>query len=141
MCFTKVKAHDKGIVAEKNIDCYKVLYYQFRNQKSNIRLFSPYQHFEYEKGKVYSLNTNFRAHNKDVNRGLHSYRKLERAENWNNYNNLDIVIVKCIIPKGAAYLKNKHEFVSNALKVTKIVHIFKNGRGTSEELNKKYFKI
>lgn len=52
----------------------------------------------------------------NINEGYHSYMTLNKAKNERNLNK---VIVKCIIPKGAAYYTNEYqEIVSSNIIVT-----------------------
>lgn len=145
MCLVITK-FNKLKVAQEDIKCYKILY------KSIIHpdlLAAQFQNFNYELGKTYSTNmsvsydcsayglsffryTFYKLFNnfldvKGVNQGFHSYVKLKNAINERNanLNYKSLIIVECIIPKGAKYYKGKYlcydGYVSDSIKINKII--------------------
>ena len=122
-------------IAEEDIICYK-FYVRY-----DETLFSPYQesrapeigiitNTELEKSYRPRDNGSY-IHNllgfKRVDKGFHSFKTLEEAEREVNdcWNNLDLVIFKCIIPRGSSYYKgifgDRYEsYCSNSIKLIEI---------------------
>ena len=122
-------------IAEEDIICYKFY------RRYNEILISPYQGFiapeigittNANLGKSYiPENDNFYIHNyygfKRVDEGFHSFKTLEETKHevkgcWDN---LDLVIFKCIIPRGSSYysgiFKEYYEsYCSNSIKLIEI---------------------
>ncbi len=140
MCFVKMSINDKGQIANKNIICYKRM--NINKIDGKIKLESPYLYFTYNKNIIYSIKSKFQktgAQNFRIEEGLHSYDNLIKARDMRNN---DEVIIECIIPKGSYYLQNKdnQEYVSNAIKGTKIVMLDKNRYFRIKELINKLWK-
>lgn len=121
-------------IAEEDIICYKFY------RRWNKILFSPYQesrapeigivvNTELEKSYRPTDNGSY-IHNllgfKRVNKGFHSFKTLEEIKHKvNGYRNLDLVIFKCIIPRGSLYYKgifgDRYEsYCSNSIKLIEI---------------------
>ena len=115
MCFT-ILPESKLLIAKEDIICHKVLG-QYEN-----KLYSVYRNFRYKINKTYRI---FRwlksALEKEelkfnsISRGFHSYTEIPR------HYYLENVAVECIIPKGSKYYQNYCEYVSNKIKIIKIL--------------------
>jgi len=96
------------LIARKDIICYKNVYSD---------LMSQYQEFQYEYNIKYPKIKLFKIENFtalfDIYEGYHSYIKYNYAEYLCIHNNL--IIIKCIIPKGSRYYMNTYEYVSNQI--------------------------
>ena len=123
----------KPKIAEEDIICYKFYI------RDNEILFSPYQGFRApeigivantELGKSYRPTDNGSyIHNflgfKRVDKGFHSFKILEEIKHKiNGYRNLDLVIFKCIIPRGSSYYEGRFDiyksYCSNSIKLIEI---------------------
>ena len=103
-------------IAEEDIKCYKVV--DLTYEVEGVYYKSAYFRYYYEKGKRYhvelptpseeqSIYTGG-ARTKYINRGFHSFEKLEDAKEECRYLR-DSKIVECIIPKGSHYYKGFEE--------------------------------
>lgn len=134
MCFVKEVFNYTHKVAEEDIVCYKVmLRYESKRKPGWLSL---YQHFIYEQGEVYEEK--FSEHLIRIFDDLpqlrcnvyHSYSDLSGLDvieiNWCAHG--QVVLVKCIIPKGAIYWVNKykHQYASTAIKVVSEEPIYKD---------------
>ena len=120
MCF---RVETKRQIAGEDIICWKVV----RATLNPERVASEYGRFYYEFDKKYKVSgpnwMRDKKCNDDINIGFHSYRNRSTAE---ENCNKDLIIVKCIIPKGSYYFQNTwfdnktpHHFVSNQIKIVK----------------------
>lgn len=107
MCFLhrgKPKLH----IATEDIVCYKKLAYP--------SLISPHRYMKYKRNvEAYSdldIPRRVATHLWEINRGLHSLQS-------DGHDGIYINMFKAIIPKGAKYYKNDHEYVSNRLIVVR----------------------
>lgn len=132
MCLYTKQVEPK--IAEKDIVCYKFY------RRYNEILISPYQGFRAPEigittnanlGKSYRPeNDNLYIYNyydfKRVDEGFHSFKTLEEVKHKvNGYsNNLDLVIFKCIIPRGSSYYEGRFDiyksYCSNSIKLIEI---------------------
>ena len=132
MCLYTKQVEPK--MAEKDIICYKFY------KRYNKILISPYQGFAAPEigittnanlGKSYiPENDNLYIHNycgfKRVDEGFHSFKTLEEVKHKvNGYrNSLNLVIFKCIIPRGSSYYEGKFDryesYCSNSIKLIEI---------------------
>ena len=133
MCLYTKQTEPK--IAEEDIICYK-FYVRY-----DETLFSPYQESRApeigivantELGRSYRpTDIGSYIHNflgfKRVNKGFHSFKTLEEAEREvNKYKRkFDLVIFKCIIPRGSSYYKgifnDRYEsYCSNSIKLIEI---------------------
>lgn len=122
MCLYTKQTEPK--IAEEDIICYKFY------TRDNEMLFSPYQGSRAPEIGVIT-NTELGIHNflgfKRIDKGFHSFKTLEETKHevkgcWNNH---DLVIFKCIIPKGSLYysgiFKGYYEsYCSNSIKLIEI---------------------
>ena len=131
MCFTRKKPYDKvrANIAENDIFVYKWL---DRDRKSKI-LSSPYEDFDWEKGKVYSeplFSMEMFDNEKNIHRGFHSLRSVKDAVLYKerSYMLRACALYKVCIPKGSLYYINDTEIVSNkcCLVDDKAVRVRKN---------------
>ena len=110
-------------IAKEDIKCYKVVgltcEYKDGNKIEGVNYKSAYFNYYYEKGKRYhvelptpseeqSIYTGG-ARIKYINRGFHSFEKLEDAKEECRTLR-DSKIVECIIPKGSHYYKGFEEY-------------------------------
>lgn len=133
MCLYTKQTEPK--IAEEDIICYKFYI------RDNEILFSPYQESRApeigivantELGKSYRpTDIGSYIHNflgfKRVDKGFHSFKTLEETKHEVNgyWNNLGLVIFKCIIPRGSLYYKgifgDRYEsYCSNSIKLIEI---------------------
>ena len=132
MCLYTKQTEPK--IAQEDIICYKFY------RRCNEILFSPYRGFAApEIGIVTNTklekpyrpeDNNFYIHNyygfKRVEEGFHSFKTLEEVKHKvNGYrNNLNLVIFKCIIPRGSSYYEgifDKYEsYCSNSIKLVEV---------------------
>ena len=118
-------------IAEEDIICYK-FYVRY-----DETLFSPYQESRApeigiitntELGKPHKLNNIYDLYYfKGVDKGFHSFKTLKGAEyEASRYKrNRDLVIFKCIIPRGSSYYKGifndrYKSYCSNSIKLIEI---------------------
>jgi len=124
MCF--VSKNRKAYVAKKDITCYKVM---VKSTLHDSVWRSPYRYFGYVPYKVYQTILNpftripvpsLPAHIV-LHEGFHSYSKRETVKLPLYTVSVGVVVVKCIIPKGATYYKNTKQgiYVSNQIKIIK----------------------
>lgn len=99
--------------AKKDIICYKWL-----ERTNNKKLYSPYYGKHPLKiGQRMKAKLGISTH--AVNEGIHAYYS-KKADLINCC--LDSVIVECIIPKGAQYIKGKYsEIVATEMKLKRII--------------------
>jgi len=115
MCFIIDKNYPSKIIAENDIECYKLL--------------SLYENYKYKLGE---LNKSILGEGSDlsfnicsVKEGFHSYSNLTEAI-WklqlNNYSGQECIMVKCIIPKDSEYYysEKRHEYVSNQIIIKEV---------------------
>ena len=110
-------------IAKEDIKCYKVVgltcEYKDGNKIEGVNYKSAYFNYYYEKGKRYHIELptpseeqsiyTGGARTKYINRGFHSFEKLEDAKEecrTLRYSK----IVECIIPKGSHYYKGFEEY-------------------------------
>ena len=97
-------------IAKKDIVCYKVF-----KLFSEGRIESPYQGVDYElkKKKKSMLVCYMNPVTQSVNIGIHSFIHLDDAiDESNDWSTHRMVVVKCIIPKGAKYYTGKFNTTS-----------------------------
>jgi hypothetical protein len=124
MCFYLLEKDITEYIAEEDIMCYKVL------DAFNGEYYAPIYNFIYKRRKTYTLKCNIKIYPPSIleynmpifaviQEGFHSLQ---------GFDILDIVkyggnaIAEFIIPKGAHYYKNKTEYVSDQIKMIKIVY-------------------
>ena len=132
MCLYTKQVEPK--IAEKDIVCYKFY------RRYNEILISPYQEVVApEIGIVTNtkLEKSYRSKGYDlfhinfydfriVDEGFHSFKTLEEVKHKvNGYrNNLDLVIFKCIIPRGSSYYEGRFDiyksYCSNSIKLIEV---------------------
>lgn len=120
MCFVIEKGQEKPYIASKDIRCYKVM---VTEDEQYLR--SLFQHSRYKMGIVYrrpfQIKLSKPRHYRDViNIGYHSYRSKAYAKECCP---IRAKVVRCTIPKGTLFFKNKLEYVSNGIKVENVIHI------------------
>jgi len=124
MCFY-IDNNNRKRLAKRDITCYKKL-------KNDLR-----PEYDYNYAFKYKLNTLFNDSKEIdileitdgsfeddiiINKGFHSYIKKPYIKKpYNLYNFYSTTTVKCIIPKGAYYYKNKTEYVSDKIKIIEIL--------------------
>lgn len=156
MCLTiNLKLHQltsapKPFIATKDIVCYKIVgRYQARIYKKSAKkkqqFESMYQGFRYHLNEEYKATFSYRYGFKDVNQGIHSYRKDSIMKQVSGYvPNLSkevtlghSVILKCIIPEGSQYYHGESgDFVSNKLKTVKAITNLKDLKKDLDSLKK-----
>jgi hypothetical protein len=112
MCFYISKHYPKALTAEHEIECYKLLFHDYE---------SLYHYFPYKLNKLYK--TTIREEDTDIfgsiiKRGFHSYSHRFIANEKREKSDLaNLLLVTCIIPKGAKYYYNPldEEYVSNQI--------------------------
>jgi len=132
MCF-ELNAKSKELIAKRDIVCYKLLV-----ERQDGTITSPFLQTDYKLNYLHyadsELQDKFKfevyksPYNSDhlgsIAQGLHTYRRFKSGyEDYKYENHLryDIpmskrfVHIKCVIPKGAKYYKNKTEYVSDRL--------------------------
>jgi len=116
MCFYLDK--NEKLIAKKDIECYKI----FLGNKNRINSICFYDMVwkvgvlvnESKKENVLLIDHD----NNVIGVGLHSYKIKELInKSWFNIS----IKAKCIIPKGANYYENESEYVSDQLKIVKII--------------------
>ena len=131
MCLYTKQTEPK--IAEKDIICYKFY------RRCNEILVSPYQEVTAPEigivtntklGESHKLEGNaFYIHKfyniRRVDEGFHSFKILEEIKHKiNGYRNLDLVIFKCIIPRGSSYYEGKFDryesYCSNSIKLIEV---------------------
>lgn len=125
MCF--IVGKDQIIqVATEEIDCFKLFKDPvcYSGIPSGI-LRSPYQNYDYKKGKRYDLGKELEIMDvNQINEGFHSYINLMAAEVEKAIAMAAgmvveqvVVVVKCTIPKGSKYYVNPidKEYVSDSI--------------------------
>ena len=131
MCLYTKQVEPK--IAEKDIVCYKFY------RRYNEILISPYQEVTAPEigivtntklGESHKLeNDVFYIHEfyniRRVNEGFHSFKILEEIKHKiNGYRNLDLVIFKCIIPRGSSYYEGRFDryesYCSNSIKLVEV---------------------
>ena len=89
----------KSLIAKKDITCYKVVHLH-----ENETLFrSEFRFFEYKIGRTYRLRIGVKQwvpNNCYLHSGFHSFATLKNAL---EYGGKCMVLLKCVIPKGARY--------------------------------------
>jgi hypothetical protein len=127
MCLSKISEKK---IATKNIVCYKVVRIY---QKSNY-MYTYYQEAIAELGETYFSNIIIEDDNGlTVEKGLHSFTDLSYAMKFikirpDNYNYTKLLIIKCVIPKGAEYYEGKfidhlYGYISNSYASTELKYI------------------
>ena len=131
MCLYTKQVEPK--IAEKDIVCYKFY------RRYNEILISPYQEVTAPEigivtntklGESHKLeNDVFYIHEfyniRRVDEGFHSFKILEEIKHKiNGYRNLDLVIFKCIIPRGSSYYEGRFDryesYCSNSIKLVEV---------------------
>ena len=99
--------------AKEDITCYKVVFLE------GNKLLSLYQCFEYILNNLYTTVISY-THDlieKDyicIERAFHSYKSLTHAVNFLHVHAIyGVIIVKCIIPKGAKFYQDGEYFASS----------------------------
>ena len=117
MCFY-IDNNNRKRLAKRDITCYKKL-------KNDLRPECDYNYaFKYKLNTLFNDSkeidileiTDGSFEDDIINKGFHSYIK----KPYDLYN-LYSITVKCIIPKGAYYYKNKTEYVSDKIKIIEIL--------------------
>lgn len=112
MCL-ELYSDTKKLIAEEDIECYKILY----KEDGIFRTF--YRDFPIEAGKTYESIISKEGYR--IQMGLHSYVDKENAICSNLYT------AKCIIPKGSEYYLGsfcgKDSYASNVLKYVEITEV------------------
>lgn len=106
MCFHLMNENVKGdnpLIADRDIICYKEVNLSV-TRDGNLSILSEVQNYKYTIGKL--VKANFEIYIWEIYSGLHSYNTM--GGNCN---------VKCIIPKGATYYKNRTQYCSNQIKI------------------------
>lgn len=90
----------KSLIAKKDITCYKVVY----PYEADRQFRSEFRFFEYKIGRTYRLRMGVRQWLPNdggyLYSGFHSFTTLKNAlEHGDKY----MVLLKCVIPKGARY--------------------------------------
>lgn len=125
MCFYIHTDYPKAIIAEKDIECYKIL----RSDSDTDDLYSPFLYKTYFKKtdthpkilKEFSLG----IHDNEIHEGLHSYSNYSAADEKRiallDWYDSAFSVHKCIIPAGTAYYYNPdhNQYVSKKLKIYK----------------------
>jgi len=104
MCFYKKLRHEPHSIAEKDIECYKVV-----RKVSDTHYKSLYFNFDYYVTVGFGVVADLQdldERNCLKDGVFHSYFSFHEALRELIYNGG--VVVKCIIPKGAAYWKNQY---------------------------------
>jgi hypothetical protein len=112
------------LVAEKNIYVYKCLLTECKDEF----WYSPYRGAPYSPGFSHHVNKfsfkflKWTRWQVQVRHGIHAFLKKEDAKEFVSQNKLSVVyaIVKCSIPKGTQYFKNKNQIVSLQLHVPEL---------------------
>ena len=102
-------------IAKKDIPCWKLF------EKSKTVLRALYRNSVYRIGETYTTKK-FTRVLCYISKGRHSYSTSSKAKDERGgWPRLDIVTVKCIIPKGTPYYYNSEdkEYVSLAIKLVK----------------------
>ena len=95
---------NKKKIADKDIECYKVL------DVLKHEIISPFQEFHYKLGRLYETAIG-EIHFGDIREGFHSCSTIYGAK---TYKTLDSeYIFKCIIPQGATYYEGKSMFLGD----------------------------
>ena len=141
MCWSS-KTLEKRI-ATKDIKTFKIGFIK------NDRLYSYYKYFLYDFNRLYetTIHSELLGEFYMINQGFHSYNPKKCSYFCNityrhidvqskitgelidrYYDNLifiyDIIVFKCIIPKGTVYYENEHgEIVSEAIIIKQVKHI------------------
>lgn len=129
MCFI-IKDQKDALIAKDNIICYKLLWQVPKESKRAYGMadyLSPFQLFRYNKFKTYyqrfKIKLKGKKYGDQINIGFHAFNsvKIAEGEMLTRKRLKNMRIVKCIIPKGAKYFKNKREIVSDKIIVREIV--------------------
>ncbi len=113
------------LIAKRNITVYKVLEKVY-TLKPYIEFVSPHRCTPYLPNEIKTAKKfSFRYIDAcgwriEINKGLHSYGKdRPDVQDWHRISKKSFhkIIVKCIIPKGTPYYKNKSEYVSLKLEM------------------------
>lgn len=122
MCFIpKSKNSIRLKIARKNITCYKIVK---RSEISEKIVFSLIYRYKYRIGDVYETTIggirrpNVTNLNIVVESGFHSFKHKPDAHSIQCN---DEVIVKCTIPKGSIYAKNKKYYVSSHIVINEVI--------------------
>lgn len=108
------------VMADQDTIVYKVFVLRSR-PRSTARLISPYQGFEYIRGKVYRTKMEAEADGAVIE-GFHSYLRSRKASGeaemfnrtWDGVN--PFVALKCVIPAGSkVFFGEDEDVVSNAI--------------------------
>lgn len=109
MCFHKLSKEDVPKVAQEDIICYKFLYRQ------SSTLFSPYNSFTWEVGKVGNAIITKGIDEGDLSNGFHSCKSLKDCIRYRTKLCETYLIFQFTIPKGAEYYENETQYVSNQI--------------------------
>lgn len=127
MCFRIHRKHGRKLIAEKDIECYKIVYL---DEKKRIQ--SSVQGFIYKFGMRYDLGGPlYRSSFQDriVDEGFHSYTVLEKVKTHALKNlrshKQGSRAVKCTIPAGSEYYYNPEykEYVSNSIIINDYLYV------------------
>jgi hypothetical protein len=131
MCwFTYNKEEAFQKVAEENIKVYKILK-RFILTNNKVKYKSYVMDTEYKLNRLYSLDKSLHVNvierlfctRYNINEGFHSYIKKPYIEYIRSFGD-DIVVAECIIPKGSHYCKNDTQYVSDKIKIVKVLNNF-----------------
>lgn len=121
MCFIPKRKNSIRLkIARKNITCYKIVN---RSELSEKIVFSLIFKYEYRIGNVYETTIggihrpNVTNLNIVVDSGFHSFKHKPDAHSIQ----CNEVIVKCTIPKGSIYAKNKKFYVSSHIVINEVI--------------------
>lgn len=134
MCFTTKSLKTEILTAKKNIICYKLVRLQHSVQRQNSELILlpkfRYNSTYYVLGTVHSiseknsiLDRRRYIHGLYIEGGVfHSKRELSfYLSDKYDASSIDQVIVRCTIPKGARYIANDTEYISNKIRLDFVI--------------------
>ena len=129
MCL-KVSKNARAKTAKKDIICYKQLR-EYKNKGGFVVFESPYWHFKYDLGKLYTLGGALKKEGAEVNEGHHSYVNRE---------DVGEIPFECIIPKGAKYYTGDYDapsYASNQIIIKERIRIVseRDAEGVREVMN------
>ena|ERR1035437_712779 len=114
MCFT-VRKNQSQQIATEDITCYKMFKDPEYFSVPDGIFRSPFQSFDYEKGKRYDLGKELNIIEDEIDEGFHSYIRETAAIMAVAAVGREVAI--CIIPKGSKYYIDpvKEEYVSDSI--------------------------
>lgn len=120
MCFTIHPNHTDALIAEEDIPCIKS--YRIINKESGLLASLYYNHLVHI-GETYVLGDCLEVISGEINEGFHSFDTGLCASEHVLHNLGDLILVRCIIPKGTVYYQNSycHEYVSESIKLVSVI--------------------